>query len=145
MAEAVIEMPRSCSMSIQSEAAIFPPFPPTDHAGGADHARVEEELFGEGGLAGVRVADNGKRASLGRRDRQFILLSRIGTHHGAKHNTTLCGGGSLNGGEDIPWNRFDRHDGMAEATAPSGRNEAAHEPKRIVFGAVTRLSRSGTQ
>jgi len=54
---------------------------PSDHAGRADHARVEQQLFGEGGFAGVRVTDNGKGASPARFGAQLAMQLRCDLCH----------------------------------------------------------------
>ena len=73
MAEAVIEIPRSCSMPIQSEPLLSRLCVP-HHAGRANHARIEQQLFRQRGLPRIRMADDGEGPALGRGGSQFILL-----------------------------------------------------------------------
>ena len=53
-------MPRCFSISIQSEVAARVFFLPLTMPGLGDGPAVEQEFLGQGGLAGVRVADDGK-------------------------------------------------------------------------------------
>ena len=60
-------MPRCCSSSIQSEVAERRPSRALTDAGpGGQRAAVEQELLGEGGLAGVGVRDDREGAAPGR-------------------------------------------------------------------------------
>ena len=63
MTEEVTEMPRCFSISIQSEAAARAFFLPLTCAGLGDGPAVEQELFGQGGLTGVGVGDDGEGSS----------------------------------------------------------------------------------
>ena len=59
----MIEMPRFCSISIQSLVGGPTSRPRLDRTRLADGARVQQELLGQRRLAGVRVADDGERAA----------------------------------------------------------------------------------
>jgi hypothetical protein len=56
-----MEMPRCCSISIQSDTACRWVFRPRTAPGELDGARVQQQLLGERRLAGVGMGDDGER------------------------------------------------------------------------------------
>ena len=72
--EEVTEIPRCFSISIQSDTAARRFFLALDRTGLGNGPAVEQEFFGERGLTGVGVRDNGK----GTPPPDFVLQSRQG-------------------------------------------------------------------
>ena len=71
-------MPRSRSIAIQSEAAWRCVLAGGDRAGQLDRAAVEQQLFRQRRLAGVRVRDDGERA----RRRGQLRCAQLGAMSG---------------------------------------------------------------
>jgi hypothetical protein len=63
--ELATEMPRCFSISIQSDVAWRAGLARLHAAGDLDRAREQQQLFGQRGLARVRVGNDGKRAPAG--------------------------------------------------------------------------------
>ena len=70
-----MEMPRCCSISIQSETACRWRLAAAHRAGQLDRAGVQQQLLGQRRLAGVGVRDDGKRPAPGDFARQRVRVA----------------------------------------------------------------------
>ena len=71
-------MPRCCSISIQSDVGVALRLAAAHRAGQVDRPRVEQQLLGQRGLAGVGMGNDRKRPPAGDLARQrLVLMARL--------------------------------------------------------------------
>ena len=142
-------MPRCCSSSIQSEVAERRPSPRLHRPGaGGQRAAVEQELLGEGGLAGVGVRDDRERAAPGRlrrhpggvgsgrvHDRPSVPAVRRAHWSGTGRSRNVLATGSTP-------ERLGTADRTSSVLSPSGRPGSSHHTRGTASPMSSPITRS---